>query len=161
MNPAHEIVTRAVQLTLDRWRGHKSFAWSGECGIFADYAFHQCRDLGVEPAIHDFDDSLDTQCAFIAPEGVTMAQLVEWGVSINHVWLTYQDRFYDASCPSGTDSLLELPSIQLGLYYSLGEQKPEVLHQLVSSHPWWAARAIQAEAFDRIYAERDALYEEN
>ena len=161
MTTEQQVVAQAVQQTLDGWRGHKSFAWAGECGIFADYAFDKCREKGVEPDVHSFYESLDTESRFTGPPGIPMATLKEWGVSLNHVWLHLKGRFFDASAPNGVSSLIELPSIQIGIYHSMKEKQPEKLDGLVELFPWWREAARQATEFDKVFATRDAYYQEN
>lgn len=158
---AQQVVAQAVQQTLDAWRGHKSFAWAGECGIFADYVFEKCREKGVEPDVHSFYDSLDTESNFSGPPGVPLAILKEWGVSLNHVWLHQDGRFFDATAPKGVLSLIELPSIQVGLYLSMKEKQPEKLKGLTELFSWWSEAARQATEFDKVCATRDAYYQEN
>lgn len=161
MSTEQQVVAQSVQQTLDAWRGHKSFAWAGECGIFADYAFDKCREKGVEPDVHSFYESLDTESRFTSPPGIPLEMLKEWGVSLNHVWLHLKGRFFDASAPNGVSSLIELPSIQIGIYHSMKEKQPEKLEGLVELFPWWREAARQATEFDKVCSERDAYYEEN
>lgn len=161
MTTEQQVVAQAVQQTLDDWRGHKSFAWAGECGIFADYVFEKCCQKGVTPNVHSFYDSLDTESRFSGPPGVPLETLKEWGVSLNHVWLHLKGRFFDATAPNGVSSLIDLPSIQIGIYNSMKDKEPEKLEGLVELFPWWREAARQATEFDKVLATRDAYYQEN
>lgn len=157
------IVTAAIETCLSHWRGHKSFAWAGDCGIFADHAYHEARNSGVEPAFDSFNDALDSISSVEMPPGTTRAELEKLAAfqGLNHVWLVHEGLHYDAASPQGVKDPSQLNSFRLCLVYRLRRTAPDTLSDLCASHDWWRVSAQLAAEFDKVYAERDAFYEEN
>lgn len=159
----HRIVEAAIRECLAQWRGDKSFAWAGECGIFADYAFHEAQRHGVEPLLDSFDDGLTCADPVSAPPGISLVELEQLGVlqGLNHVWLVCDGRHFDAAHPEGVDNPAQLTSFKLGLVDMLQSVAPDKLKALRDAHGWWQEACQLDEDFQKVYAVRDASYEPN
>ncbi|MEX3983665.1 hypothetical protein AB4Y45_32305 [Paraburkholderia sp. EG287A] len=150
-----------VQQRVDHWRGHKSFAWAGECGIFADYVFHDARAKGLSAQLDSFDDDLDCWSRVTPPPGVTVPQLRELGLSLNHVWVVLDSRHYDAASPAGVDNPLDLLCARLSFVEELRRKSPDLLRCLTRQFDWWRTAEASELEFQAIFKTRDAQYEEN
>ena len=162
-NERQVIVEAAVRTVLAAWRGHKSFAWAGECGIFADYVYHESKRHGVEPLIDAFDNKQNAFSPVKMPPGTSYEELDKLDAfkGLNHVWLVCDGRHYDASVPEGVDDPSELHSFRLGLVYRLQQVAPEALARLCAAEAWWREASALTVEFDKVHQERDAFYEEN
>jgi hypothetical protein len=163
MPTAHETMRAVVQQHVDAWRGHKSFAWAGECGIFADYVFNAAREKGLSVQVDSFNDDANCDSAILPPPGVTLERLREVGVlrNLNHVWVVMGGRHYDAAHPEGVDNPLDLRCARQALVEMLQERNPVLLFNLTQQHQWWRESEAMALEFCAIFNTRDAQYEEN
>lgn len=150
-----------VQQRVDSWRGHKTFAWAGECGIFADYVFYDARRKGLAPQIDSFDDDLDCWSGITPPPGVTIHQLRDLGIRLNHVWIVLDSRHYDAASPTGVDNPLDLLCARLSLVEELRKRNPDLLRSLTFQFDWWRTAEAAESEFQSVFNFRDAEYEAN
>jgi len=161
MSPNHEAMCNIVQRRVDNWRGHKTFAWAGECGIFADYVFHEARAKGLAVQLDSFDDDLDCWSSVTTPPGVTIPQLRELGLSLNHVWVVLDGRHYDAASPAGVANPLDLLCARLSFVEELRDRHPALLASLTSQFEWWQVAEAAEREYQAIFDTRDEQYEEN
>ena len=152
-----------VQKCVDDWLGHKSFAWAGECGIFADYVYNAACKKGLAVQVDSFNNEADCDSTVLSPPGVTLERLREVGVlhGLNHVWVVMGGRHYDAATPDGVDNPLDLRCARQVIVEMLQERNPVLLFNLTQRHPWWRESEALATEFGAIYSTRDAQYEEN
>lgn len=163
MTSEKEAVVAIVQRCVDEWRGHKTYAWAGECGFFADRVYHLARSQGLHVGIDSFNDALDCNSPVTPPPGVTLDTLSELGVlrALNHVWIVHADRHYNAASPDGVDNPLNLRGVRQSLVEMLREKNPYLLSELSMKHAWWQESENLTDGFLAMLPEREAQYEEN
>lgn len=154
------IVKEVVHQCLAQWQGHKSFAWAGECGIFADQVYFTAKQQGLELQFDSFDNGLTCDSSVTAPPGTSLEELTLLGIAneLNHVWLVHEGRHYDAAHPDGVANPADLTSFKLGLVYSLEQLAPQKLEDLCINHAWWQDARKLAHDFSLVHAVRDAEY---
>jgi hypothetical protein len=157
----HYTMSQAIQACLSDWQGHPSYAWAGECGIFADYAYAEATSKGLIVKFDSFDNGLTCDSSVPAIPGVSYAELTELKVELNHVWLVHGERHYDAAHPEGVKDPSELLSFRIGLVLGLRRKSPNLLARLCEQQEWWRESAKKAQAFEAILQERELQYEEN
>lgn len=151
----------ALREQIAAWQGHPTFAWAGECGIFAGYVWERCRDAGFDAPLDSFDNSI--RCDSMLPDlaGVPRDELELLGKGLNHVWLVWEGRHYDAAHPEGVSSPFELRCVRQALVETMQGLWPERLQKLCAEHPWWSESARLLAEFLALHDEREAQYEEN
>jgi hypothetical protein len=163
MEQQHDLVSSIIRDCLSAWRGHKTYAWAGECGIFADYVYHEAKARGVHVEIDSFDDALDCDSPVAPLPGVSFEALTALGVlrGLNHVWVVSEGRHYDAAAPDGVDAPFELRCVRQALVEMLRMKDPQMLGALSAAHPWWRESEALTDEFIALLPEREEQYEEN
>ncbi|WP_126223517.1 hypothetical protein [Burkholderia ambifaria] len=158
-----EQVSTIVQQCLAAWRGHKTYAWAGECGIFADWVYHEAKARGLGAGIDSFNDALDCDSMLAPLPGVSFDALDALGVlrMLNHVWITFEGRHYDAANPDGVDTPRDLRCVRQTMVEVLRQKAPRLLSELSAAHDWWRESEALTDDFLGMLPEREAQYEEN
>lgn len=114
-------------------------AWAGECGDFAHVVYYAAREQGIDLRVESFDDGLPDTCEFVAPPGMSLQQLGEYGVlpHLNHVWVIHEGRHYDAASPEGVDTPCRLRHFRQVAVEILRERYREKLAVLCDRHTYW------------------------
>lgn len=149
-----------VQAQLDQWSGHPSFAWAGECGIFADQVWHAAQAAGLSVVIDGFSGSLVCDAHLPPLPGIGLDELTALGVAqgLDHAWLTFDGRHHDAAHPQGVPTPWGLRCVRQALVEMLAMVAPQRLDSLCEAHPFWAESKRLSDDFATIARERDPLF---
>ncbi|KVP65639.1 hypothetical protein WJ96_04530 [Burkholderia ubonensis] len=163
MTTQHKLVSDVIRRCLADWRGHKTYAWAGECGIFADWVYHEAKSCGLTVELDSFNDALDCTSPLAPPPGVTFETLESLGVlrALNHVWIVVDGRHYDAASPDGEATPCDLRCVRQALVEMLRQSRPQLLGELSATHSWWQESEALTDEFLGLETEREAQYEEN
>lgn len=160
---ALSVVINAMTACLADWAGHKSYAWAGECGIFADHVYFEALRGGVEVAMDSFDNSEKCDSGIKPLPGISYEELESLGVlqELNHVWLVHAGRHFDAAHPTGVDDPTELNCFRIGVTDGLQRRSPLHLQRLIREYKWWQESANLLKAFESLATAREEEYEPN
>lgn len=163
MTTQREQLSAIVGQCLAAWRGHTTYAWAGECGIFADWVYHEAKDRGLNVEVDSFNDALDCASTVSPLPGVSFDVLDALGVlrALNHVWITFDGRHYDAASPGGVDTPCDLRCVRQAMVEVLRQKAPQLLDELSAAHNWWRESEALTDDFLGMLSDREAQYEEN
>lgn len=158
-DPANKLEA-VIRQQLEQWQGHKSYAWAGECGFFADYAWRAALLEGLEVSVEGVSQGDDFAAACGCPPGLSASELGQLAISASHVWLQLDGQFFDAASPQGTSSILELRCIRQTLVEELQAKAPARLAQLLE-HPWWQESLRLLQEFLSWESDREQQWQPN
>lgn len=125
-------------------------AWAGECGVFADAVWREARKSGVEVEVVGLMGRFsDLPFEVTPPPGLSLQELTDFGVerALDHAWIRFRGRHYDASCPSGVAQVFDLRCLRQCAVEILRVEHPDVLSRLCVDSPWWHESAALLDEF--------------
>ena len=155
-----ELMEEAIATQLALWQGHKSYAWAGECGFFADYVYHELKAKGVEARLDSFDNGLTSDGEVLAPPGITLDELgaLHVFVGLNHVWLELDGKHFDAATPTGVDRPSDLRHFKQVMVEMMRKRDPVRLQQLLHDYTWWREAEALLMEFESWHQARETDY---